>query len=128
MSGLLARGASPTRSIAPSIASRSSGGAARLDDLPHRRRRLHADPCPLRQIPEQGPLVEAVGGLTEQAHPAGGRPLEPEREPQEGRLPAAVGAGDRHELARRDPEVDVAQHGLPVQVGEVDALELDRGR
>ena len=51
-----------------------------------------------------------MGGLAEEQRAARGRPLEPEHEPDERRLAAAVGAGDRDELAPLDGEVDVREH------------------
>jgi hypothetical protein len=49
-----------------------------------------------------------------------------EDELDERRLPAAVGARDRDQLARSDIEVDVGQDGSTVTVGEGDAAQLDR--
>ncbi len=63
--------------------------------------------------------------LAEDAHGAGSRPLEPEDQPQERRLAAAVRAGDRDELPRRDLEGDVLQHRDARPVGERDVAELD---
>ena len=54
------------------------------------------------------------------------RPLEAEREPEQGRLAAAVRAGDRDELALLDAQVDVLQHLRPLAVREVDPGQLER--
>ena len=52
--------------------------------------------------------------------------LEPERQPEQGRLAAAVGPRDREELAGPHLEINLAQHGRAVRVGELDGFELER--
>jgi hypothetical protein len=80
----------------------------------------------LGEVAKPRAIVKPVGGLAEEAHAAGCRPLEPEREAEQRRLAAAVRAGDGDELAGGDDQIDVAQNRLPVQIREVDVLELDR--
>ena len=66
----------------------------------------------LREVAERRAAREAVRRLAEEQHRARRRPLEPEHEPQQRRLAAAVRAGDRDELALLDREVDVREHAL----------------
>ena len=54
------------------------------------------------------------------------RPLEPEEDAHERRLPAPVRAGDRDELALAECEAHVLEHELPRLIAEGDADELDR--
>ena len=63
--------------------------------------------------------------LTEQQRRACSRLLQPEQDAHQRRLPPAVRAGDRDELALAEPEVDVLEHALPRAVAERDSVELD---
>ena len=103
----------------------ASGEPACRDHLPYRRRRVAAKLGALREVAERAPPREAVGGLTEER----GRPLrrafEPEDDPDERRLPAAVRPGDRHELAFADTQVDVLERTVALPVVERDPCELD---
>ena len=63
--------------------------------------------------------------LTEQQRCACSRLLEPEQDAHQGRLPPAVRAGDRNELALAEPEVDVLEDTLPRAIAEGDSLKLD---
>ena len=54
------------------------------------------------------------------------RPLEPEEDANERRLPAAVGTRDRDKLALAECEAHVLEHELPRLVAEGDADELGR--
>jgi hypothetical protein len=63
--------------------------------------------------------------FTVEKSPSLRRALEPEENPDERRLPAAVGAGDGHELAFAQPQVDSLQNALAWSVPEGDILELD---
>ena len=72
-------------------------------------------------------VAALAGGLAEHAHGALARALEPEHEPQQRRLAAAVRPCDRDELARRDRERDVLEHADAGPVAERDAVELDDG-
>jgi hypothetical protein len=67
-----------------------------------------------------------VSGLAEEECGAFRRPFEPEDDPHERRLAAAVRARDGDELALADAEVDVFEDALSGPVTERDALELDR--
>ena len=62
--------------------------------------------------------------LAVQKRDSHGRSLEPEENPYEGRLPAAVRPGDRHELTRGEREVDVLEDALAGTVAEGDAPQL----
>jgi hypothetical protein len=108
---------------APERAQRRPAGG---DDLAHGGRRLDAELRALGEVPEPRALAEVVGRLAEQPHAAPRRLLESQHEPQQRRLAAAVGARDRQELTRLDPEVDPLQDRRSVRVGEVDACQLDR--
>ena len=68
-----------------------------------------------------------AGRLAEHAHAALARALEPEHEPQQRRLAAAVRPRDRDELARCDGERDVLEHPDARPVAERDVVELDDG-
>ena len=70
--------------------------------------------------------MKAVRRLPEEADAAVSRPLEPEREPEQRGLTAAVRSSDREELSGGDLEVELPQHGRAVLIGEVDARELER--
>ena len=97
------------------------------DDLPHRHRRLAEEPRPLWQVADAAAAATLAGRLAEHAHRARARALEPEHEPEQRRLAAAVRAGDRNELARRDRERDILEHADAGPVAERDAVELDDG-
>ena len=86
--------------------------------LAHGRGRLGSELAPLRQVAERAPPREGMGGLAEEERVPGERALEPEREPDQRRLAAAVRARDGDELALLDPQVDVVQDGRAVPVGE----------
>ena len=75
----------------------------------------------------RAPVAALARRLAEHAHGALARALEPEHEPQQRRLAAAVRPRDRDELARRDRERDVLEHADPGPVAERDAVELDDG-
>ena len=100
--------ASPTVSIARATASRSARRSgpqmpvrsqpSRGDDLAHRHRGLAEQPRPLRQVADAAAVGALAGSLAEHAHGALARALEPEHEPQQRRLAAAVRPCDRDEL------------------------------
>ena len=69
--------------------------------------------------------MKRCGGLAEEPHGAGGGPGEPEGEPDERGLPAAVRSRDGDELSLLDGEVHVGEHRLAGAVREADVLELD---
>ena len=73
------------------------------------------------------PSPPLPAGLAEDAHGALARALEPEHEPQQRRLAAAVRPGDRHELPGSDGERDVLEHPDTCPVAERDAFERDDG-
>src|SRR5205807_685820 len=58
----------------PDEAARRAPG---FDDLTHRRRRVHADGRPLREVADAFAVSERAGRLAEQSHLAPRRPLEP---------------------------------------------------
>jgi hypothetical protein len=84
---------------------------------------LDAELGALRQVAESRPVVKPGGTLAEELDPAPGRVLEPEREPQQRRLPAAVRACDCEELALPYVEVDLAQNRRAVRISKLDAVE-----
>ena len=59
-----------------------------------------------------------MGGLAEEERRPLARALEPEHDPHERRLAAAVRAGDGDELALAECEVDVLEHALARPVPE----------
>src|ERR687892_655170 len=95
------------------------------DDLAHRRWRLRPELRALGKVAEHGAPREAVRRLAEEANGAGSCPLEPEREPDERRLPSPVRPGDGDELALLDDETHALEDGLAVPVGEGDVVELE---
>ena len=95
------------------------------DDLPHRHGRLAEEPRALRQVADARAGGALAGRAAEDAHRARRRPLEAEHEPEQRRLAAAVRPGDRDELAGRDGERDVLEHGDSGPVVERDVGELD---
>ena len=58
---------------------------------------------PPQRLGEPG-LVQAGQVAAGQQDPAGGRPVQPARQPQQGRLARTAGPHDGHELARADPQ------------------------
>jgi hypothetical protein len=100
--------------------------ASGFDDVANRRRRMQTDLRPLREVADARPVAKAPCRLAVQQHLSPRRPLEPECEPQQGRLATPVRPGDRDELALLDAQVDGLQHLRPLAVGEVDALQLQR--
>ena len=112
--------------VAAEAAERTQRRAARLDHLAHGRRRVRADARALGEVADPRAVAERRGRLAEEQHASARRPLEPEREPQQRRLAAAVRAGDRDELAVLDAQVDAGEHRPAARVGEVDAVELER--
>ena len=101
---------------------------ARGDDLAHGRRRVDAELRALGEVAERGAAREPRRRLAEEERLARRRPLEPERQPHQRRLAAAVRTGDRDELARLDGELDVLEHRPAAVVGERDVAQLDRYR
>ena len=97
---------------------------ARGDDLADRDRALRPHPRALGHVAERRTAGEPVRRLPEQLGGTGLRPCQPEREANERRLAAAVGTGDRHELAFANREVDVRHDWLAGQVAEGDPREL----
>ena len=76
------------------------------DDLAHGRGRVDAELGALREIAERRAAARTSPPRSpKRSASPGARPLEPEREPQQRRLAAAVRAGDRDELARLDREI-----------------------
>src|SRR6266545_1454262 len=88
--------------------------AAGADQLTHGQRRVDRGLRTLRQV---------TAALDRDLDAPGRRLLEPENEPKQGRLPASIRAGDRHELAALDGQVDVPQDRGAVAVGERDVFE-----
>ena len=73
--------------------------------------------------PGQAALAEPGDLLVAEEDPPGGRPLDAAEQGQQGRLPAAGGAEERHPLARRDAQVEAAQrHHVVPREG---AVEVD---
>ena len=100
--------------------------APRSDDLPHGHRRIASELRPLGEVPERTAPRVAVCGFAVQDGGARARPLEPEEDAHERRLPTTVGTGDRDELALSECEAHVLEHELPRLIAEGDADELGR--
>jgi hypothetical protein len=66
------------------------------------------------------------GRLAEQERLPRRRPLEPEHEPHQRRLAAAVRTCDSDELALLDLEVDPVEHERPAAVPELGFAQLNR--
>jgi hypothetical protein len=88
-------------------------------DLAHGDRRLDAERRALCEIGD--PVTRRITDV----HGPGTRPLEPEDEPHQRRLAAAVRARDRDELARLDAQRHVLEHVGAAWVGERHAVERD---
>ena len=99
---------------------------ARCHDLPHRRRRIETELGALRQVAERAASPRDIHRLAEEPDLAAVRPLEPEREPEQGGLPAAVRARDGDELARFDRQIEAREDRRPVPVPEGHVAELER--
>ena len=120
-SGTSALSASPTRSIASATMARSrrrsgpsrppDGEPACGDDLAHGRGRVDPELRALGEVAERGAAREPRRRLAEEERVARRRPLEPERQPHQRRLAAAVRAGDRDELPGLDGEVTCSSTG-----------------
>ena len=107
---------------AEAVERRAAGG----HDLADGGGRLHGELRALGEVAELRAVGETVRRLAKEERPPARRALEAERDPEQRRLASAVRPRDREELAGRNLEVDVSQHGRPAVVGEVDLVELDR--
>ena len=116
--------------VAPAQRSEQAAGSqpARGHDLAHRRGRVDAELRALGEVAERGATREPRRRLAEEESLARRWTLEPERQPHQRRLAAAVRPCDRNELARLDGEADVLDDRLTAVVGERDVAELDRYR
>jgi hypothetical protein len=99
---------------------------ATLDDLTDRGGRVDAELSPLGEVSDLPSASELACWLAEEQCLAPRRVLEPDGNAQEGRLAAAVRAGDGHELASFDLEIDVVEDLGPTRVGEAHVTEIDR--
>ena len=95
------------------------------DDLSHRGGSAHIELRPLGQVADRLAPGELDRRLAEEQRLTGVRTLEAEDEPQQRRLPAAVGPRDRDELPSLDGQVDVGEHGRPLAVRERQRSGLD---
>ena len=135
-SGLSARAARPTRSIAcvderavlavETAEQPTRREPARGDDLADRRGRVAADLRSLREVAERVAVREAVRGLAVEEGRSAARPLEPEDDAHQRGLAPSVRPCDGDELALAEREAHVLEHVLPGPIGERDAVELDR--
>ena len=114
------------RPVAPAKRTDKPSGRepSRGDDFAHRRGSVCPKLRALREVAERRAAGEVARFLTEQPRRACGWALEAEDEADKGRLPAAVGAGDRNELARLDAQIDGPEHLVPRVIREGNAFEL----
>ena len=101
------------------------GDASGGDDLADRGGRLDTQLRPLGQVGDEPATTSDRDGPLEEADGAGLRPAEPDDQPRERRLAAAVRPGNRDELALGDLQVDVLEHRPPGVVPEGDPVEFD---
>src|SRR5436309_5273777 len=106
----------------------AAGDAPQEDDLPDDRGEVGVERGRvLRDVRDPAPLPEPRDRHAEQLDLARGRPLEPEHEPEEGGLPAAVRAHDPEDLAPLHGEVHVAEDLLALALQGY-AADPDDGR
>src|SRR5690606_27274884 len=106
-------------------AGRPRAAQARGHELERRRRERAVERLELRDVADA--LGVRAGAVAEERGVPGQRPHQPERDLEEGRLPAAVGPDDREEPAPRQVERDVLEHGR-LREAHGDAVEVQRGQ
>src|SRR5262249_8745500 len=101
---------------------RTPGDPAAGHDLAHGRGHPAPDSRPLRHVTDALPVTEAVERRSEERHGAVADGVQADQSLDQGGLARAVGAQDRHDLARSDLEGDVTDDGA---AAEGDAYLLD---
>ena len=81
---------------------------------------------PLRQVTQANSILELVGRLAPEERLALCRLLQPQGEADEGGLSTSIGAGDAHELAHGDVEVDPFDDGRAAGIRERQVSKRDR--
>jgi hypothetical protein len=99
--------------------------AAGRDDLANGRGGVEGEGRALLEIADSAACARPGGRLAEEERLAVAWTLEPEHEPHQRRLAAAVRSRDRDELALRDLEADPFEDGGAAAVAEADVAELD---